>query len=344
MLKRTDLLNIGCLTVNRACNNRCRWCYAQDTDFTKSEMPLETARKLLLICKDCGVGSINILGGEPTLYANLTEVIKITRDYGMDPSIVTNGRAFAKKKFVQKIAASGLKNLNVSIKAGSKKDYISFTGADGYDQMVTGFKNLQDADFDASASVTFNRELMKSYNKIIETIILMGAKKIIVEFCNPIIVNNSIVEVGAPNPQEIVAWTNTIFNALLSTGVDFAINPNIPLCFFTKTDTDKMIEADSLIGGCHMRCGNVLIFLPNGDLIPCHQFTDNILAEFKKDFFDSNSFKTFLENDPSIIEFYKISSFLPAENCANCNDWKKCGGGCLVKSFHYAPSNYVPQL
>lgn len=50
------------LTVNRACNLRCKWCYAQETGLKKeNDMPLKMAKDLVDICSDIGIKHIRRL-------------------------------------------------------------------------------------------------------------------------------------------------------------------------------------------------------------------------------------------------------------------------------------------
>ena len=71
----------GCwLTVNRACNLRCEWCYAAgEGSAAGRNMPLELARQLLDAAAELGAGSAVLIGGEPTLYPYLSEVAKHAR-------------------------------------------------------------------------------------------------------------------------------------------------------------------------------------------------------------------------------------------------------------------------
>lgn len=65
------------LTVNRRCNLRCGWCYARDTDYKSKDMSLDLAEKLINFFKELAVTQTVVLGGEPTVYPHLLQVLRM---------------------------------------------------------------------------------------------------------------------------------------------------------------------------------------------------------------------------------------------------------------------------
>lgn len=80
-----NLLNIKLLN---SCNGKCEFCIAAGTPFKKSadaQKFIDTANSLTEFSK------VDILGGEPTLYPNLVQVLKGIRPYKKDIGIISNG-------------------------------------------------------------------------------------------------------------------------------------------------------------------------------------------------------------------------------------------------------------
>ena len=74
------------LTLNHACNLNCKWCYAKDTGYLKSDdMSLDMAYDIIDICHDLSINHITLIGGEPTIYPHLFDVI----DYDYKDFLVT---------------------------------------------------------------------------------------------------------------------------------------------------------------------------------------------------------------------------------------------------------------
>ncbi|MCB9764436.1 MAG: radical SAM protein [Alphaproteobacteria bacterium] len=76
--------------VNRACNARCRFCFA-----VFSEVPGALSRgdalRLIAALAEAGVEKLNFAGGEPTLWPHLAPALREARRLGLTTSIVTNG-------------------------------------------------------------------------------------------------------------------------------------------------------------------------------------------------------------------------------------------------------------
>lgn len=87
-------------TVNyhiwKACNMRCKFCYATFQDITTAQLPKghlnkETSMQLIALLAKAGFEKINFAGGEPTLCPWLPELVIYASSLGLRTSIVTNG-------------------------------------------------------------------------------------------------------------------------------------------------------------------------------------------------------------------------------------------------------------
>ena len=79
--------------VTDRCNCNCLHCFhAADNDIRRDEFSREEASSFLKDAADCGIRTIRITGGEPTLYPHLRSVIQEIRERGMElGDLVTNG-------------------------------------------------------------------------------------------------------------------------------------------------------------------------------------------------------------------------------------------------------------
>lgn len=80
-----NLLNIKLLS---GCNGKCEFCIAAGTPLKKSadaQKFIDTANSMTKFSK------VDVLGGEPTLYPNLVEVLKGIRPYKKEIGIISNG-------------------------------------------------------------------------------------------------------------------------------------------------------------------------------------------------------------------------------------------------------------
>jgi len=78
------------------CNYRCSFCFFRDVDKTNGSIPqlkldLDDSARLIRMLGNFGIGRVNFAGGEPTLVREFPELVAITRNNGMVPTVVTNG-------------------------------------------------------------------------------------------------------------------------------------------------------------------------------------------------------------------------------------------------------------
>jgi len=110
----------GFLILTYDCNNRCKWCYASPSNFKKDLMDFEKIKKYLKLMKSLGIKPLGLLGGEPTLYPKLFDVIKLAKEFSFKVTLYTNGRKLSDEHFVKKLKELGLDFVNFSLQSGSK--------------------------------------------------------------------------------------------------------------------------------------------------------------------------------------------------------------------------------
>ena len=102
------------LTYN--CNNGCSWCYS-GSNVLSSRKVLERQRvePVLDLLGELGVKRTILIGGEPTIYPYLSEVLEGHKLRKIPTGIVTNGRKLANPDFCDFLKRGGVDSLTVSI-------------------------------------------------------------------------------------------------------------------------------------------------------------------------------------------------------------------------------------
>lgn len=77
------------LEVNQQCNLSCRACYRKKTGVSKTVA--QVMADLETIERHQQVQTVSVAGGEPTLHANLVEIVRLIHRRGHSVSLVTNG-------------------------------------------------------------------------------------------------------------------------------------------------------------------------------------------------------------------------------------------------------------
>src|SRR5438105_1947299 len=91
----------GVLWLGQTCNLRCHFCYFLDRIEQKDhpEHPFMELEKAKAICHALrfkyGNTSVDIQGGEPTIWRHIDELVVYCRDIGLHPTLITNALALA---------------------------------------------------------------------------------------------------------------------------------------------------------------------------------------------------------------------------------------------------------
>ncbi len=73
------------------CNFSCPYCYVPQPEYFESELTRQEIKDVLVQAKALGVRKIIILGGEPTIYPHIKEVVQFIIDQEMEVELFTNG-------------------------------------------------------------------------------------------------------------------------------------------------------------------------------------------------------------------------------------------------------------
>lgn len=115
------IVNAG-IRLTRQCNMKCMYCNIQST--VRKDLTLNEWKKAIDIIKNLGAKEIVILGGEPTLYPHILELVEyISKQAKLICNLTTN--AFGNFDLVKQLLENGLNSLGVSIDNLEFKNSIS---------------------------------------------------------------------------------------------------------------------------------------------------------------------------------------------------------------------------
>ncbi len=121
----------GVLWLGQTCNLRCHFCYFLDRieDKAHPEHPFMDLEKAKRICHELrtryGNTSVDIQGGEPTIWRHIDELVAYCRDIGLLPTLITNAIALARRERCERLRDAGVRDLLVSVQGlGSVYDEI----------------------------------------------------------------------------------------------------------------------------------------------------------------------------------------------------------------------------
>ena len=84
------------IEFSRVCNFRCSYCYVPDSSECSNELSREEIKDVILQAKELGARKIIILGGEPSIYPHLVEMLRFLGREGLEIEMFTNGSGIDK--------------------------------------------------------------------------------------------------------------------------------------------------------------------------------------------------------------------------------------------------------
>lgn len=301
------------VAVTSACNIKCRFCYAGCTESTK-EGQLEASgfKKVLDIIRfEAEVPSVSFTGGEPLLFAGLTELIRhAAQENGMRVNLITNG-TLIDRRAAKKMARAGLASAQVSIESAYKEEHEAITGVPGsHDASIAGFRALQAAGVHVHPHITIcslNKNRIADYPEFVRR---LGAERFSANLMIPAgRGSDRLLKVGYAEIGGIIA---RIRQAAAAAGVEFMWYSPTPVCLFNP------VAAGLGNKGCSA-CEGLLSVDARGNVLPCSSWQEplgNLLEE---------GFTPIWQKKESLRIRAKEAAPPP---CKKCRHFAVCQGAC----------------
>jgi len=130
------------INLGKVCNNDCMFCMSKHPGLKPRFVSKELIKKD--ISSSEGFSKVTFLGGEPTIYPDLVELVKFSRANGFDNvHIISNGRRFADMKYLRRIIDAGTTDVSVSIHSHDEKTENRLTQTNGFSEKIMGLENLR---------------------------------------------------------------------------------------------------------------------------------------------------------------------------------------------------------
>lgn len=326
------------ITVNRACNLSCKWCYAKETGYKKElDIPIGMAKDIVNICDELNIRHITIIGGEPTLYPHLLELISYARGKRIDTSIVSNGLLYGNEEFVRKLKSFGLYRFSISLKGENQKTYKDITGVDGFNKIIEAIKVCKKEQLYVSISMVLTEENIDSFTECIKPLRELGVNHFHFSFCYEFNTNSEYdKKYECQNPKKIINKFVSKYDCLDKiTDGNFDLFQTFPLCLWDKNIISKMNERKQISTVCQLLRKTGLLFDSSGNIIPCNSMFNIKLGKLYEDFRNGEELLNHIKKD-NIVKVYNKLCSVPSMDCLSCDDYKNCGGGCVCQWTNYS--------
>ncbi len=134
------------IELSRVCNFRCVYCYQEEGTKSPDELSREEIKNTILQAKDLGARKIIILGGEPTIYPHLVEMLHFLGKQGLEVELFTNGSGVT-PSLAQIMAEEGVRVVvKMNSMDGALQDRLAGTRG-AYRHIQNAMENLYQAGY-----------------------------------------------------------------------------------------------------------------------------------------------------------------------------------------------------
>jgi MoaA/NifB/PqqE/SkfB family radical SAM enzyme len=230
------------LWLGQTCNLRCFFCYFIDKINDKEHpenkfMPLEKAKEICLKLRTVyGNTSIDIQGGEPTIYSGIYDLISYCRSIGLKPTLITNAIAMADEDKCRKYKDARIEDFLISLHAlGDVFDKIVGLKG-GSERQLKALRNLQKLGIPFRINTTMTKPSLGQLMDISTIAAETGARSVNFITFNPFADQQGAKrsKEGVPRYSEISEHLTKAVDMLEKSGTEVNIR-YLPLCMMPES-------------------------------------------------------------------------------------------------------------
>ena len=262
---RMDLM-VSAMTRGGAwhCNQKCLHCYAAGQPLSDTaELTTAQWKQVLDTLRRIGVPQVTFTGGEPTLRADLVELVDAAQWFVT--RLNTNGRLLTPELCRQLYEAS-LDSVQVTLYSADPAIHNALVGAAGFDDTVAGIRSAVAAGLSVSVNTPLC-SLNSDYEATLRFVHSLGVRYVT---CSGLIPSGSALG----TESQATALTEQQLTDVLSAAVKTAEALEMEIDFtspgWLKEETLRALGL-TLIPSCGACLSNMAI-APDGEIIPCQSW------------------------------------------------------------------------
>lgn len=162
--------------ITRRCELRCRHCRgaARDCDYT-GEFTTEECFETIDALAACSRPMIILTGGEPLMRDDIFDIARYATDVGCRTVLATCGHLLT-NEVTQKLKASGVMAVSLSLDAATAEAHDTFRGVDGaYEKTIVATGHLNAAGILFQINTTVSKLNVDDLSKILDKAVALGA-------------------------------------------------------------------------------------------------------------------------------------------------------------------------
>lgn len=253
--------------LNLNCNLRCKHCFVGKELETKMDFEINSLYTLLEYSKDKGVDKLSLLGGEPTVYPYILEVLKKAETLNFkEIRIITNGTT-PLTRIIKAYSKSELKpTIIFSIDSANEKTHDKIRGFNTFQKLVANIKLANEYKFKIAGITSINKF---NQTEVLEILDFGEINKM--QYLNFHFVNNR----GFADKEIVLSpedWLS-IRKKVISHSVNLSYPVKFDRKFIHVIELTKILPYYDECFVNEAKDGNIMI-LPDGRVYKCALFID----------------------------------------------------------------------
>jgi radical SAM protein with 4Fe4S-binding SPASM domain len=302
-------------------------------------MEIGTAKKIILSMARNGAEECVIIGGEPSLYTPLKNVIEYAKSLDLKVFIVSNGRFPGDILDIDSLIGSGPDAVNISLHGWDQTSYETYTGSKkGFAEVCSTITELKRKGVNLGTSFVLSDLVKNKLKTIIGNFADIGVEFIEFNIAAPAVSEKGVDGSFVIPLEEQAGVVMEAYELCVEGGINPGFNLTIPQCLFSSAELNELFENSKITYGCSLRNGSGIVFKPDGAITVCNHFNDfeaasgsEVLKVIDNDEIDKFCNSDDLNNIRSEVVCYHH------EACEKCNRWSECGGGCPINWIYFDP-------
>ena len=307
------------LALTYRCNNDCTHCYNVEHPSLVSNLSLkergelstEEWKRVLDKAWAIGIPHIIFTGGEPTLRADLPELIAHAEANGQITGLNTNARRLSDEMFVRQLTEAGLDHVQITLESSSPEVHDEMVRAKGaFQQTLKGIRNALAAPLYVMTNTTMLQTNVHTISSTLDFLAEIGVPTV---GLNALIYSGRGARVGT-------GLKEAELTELLETARQKTDAHGQRLIWYTPTQYCNFdpVEMDLGVKGCTAALYNMCVE-PDGGVLPCQSYYHQL--------------GNLLTDEWGAIWNHELALRLRErkgvpEKCTGCLLLAECGGGC----------------
>ncbi len=313
------------LAITYRCNNACPHCYnARPRDY--AEVGTSDWKRILDRLWALGVPHVVFTGGEPTLRADLPELIAHAESLGQITVLNTNARRLSNAAYTQRLVDSGLDHVQITVESSEPEIHGRMVGSkSAFRQTIEGLRNVLKTPLYVMTNTTM---LATNLHTIPTTLDFLAGLGVPTVGLNALIYSGHGQTVGTGlRERDLQSILDIAIGKTAATGQRLIWYTPTQYCEFDPTQHN--LGAKGCTAALYSMC-----IESDGKVIPCQSYYEP-LGGFLTDSWSS------IWNHPLSVQLRERRN-LP-EKCGGCSLASACGGGCPLQFKSAAvPATVVP--